>query len=118
MEKNEKIVNLFLEDDFKKKASTCETMEDFCNLFAKNGVEISVEETAEVVGQIAEYAKVLGNDEFSEEDLDNVSGGVVGTIVFLGVTLTKAQAIALGIGSVGAAALGAWNGYNKNRKKK
>ncbi len=114
MDKCEKIVNLFQQDAFKEEASKCESMGDFYNLFIKNGIEITEEETVEIIGRIAECNQKFDGSEISEEDLDNVAGGV---IVFLGVTLTTAQAIALGVGSVGAAALGVWNSYNKNRKR-
>ncbi len=110
----DKIGELFQQDAFKKDANECKTMEDFHSLFIKNGVEITEDETIELISQIAEKKQKMDNGEISEDELDEVAGG----IVILGVTLTVAQAVALGIAGVGAAALGAWNGYHKTRKKK
>ena len=60
------------------------------------------------LNKIEEMNEEVKVEELTEETLDTVDGGV---IVILGVTLTTAQAIGLGAASLGAVALGVWNGY-------
>lgn len=57
--------------------------------------------------KIEEMNEEIKVEELNEEVLENVDGG----IIILGITLTTGQAIGLGIASVGAAALGVWNGF-------
>lgn len=106
----EKITELFQQEAFKTDAAECKTMEDFYNLFVKNGVEITEEETVELISQIAEKKKQADAGEFSESELDSVAGGVI---------LTGAAAVAACIGAgvvtVGAFALSAYVGYQSLR---
>lgn len=102
----DKIGELFQQDAFKKEANECKTMEDFHNLFIKNDVEITEDETVDLISKIAEKKQQMDSGEFSEEDLENVAGGIV---------LTGAAAVAACIGygvvCVGGAALSAYVGY-------
>lgn len=101
-----KISELFKNEAFQKEAEGCKTMEDFHALFTAHGVEISQEETVELISQIAEKKQQQDNGEICEEDLDNVSGGLA---------LTGAAAVAacvgLGVVGVGVAAGAAYVAY-------
>ena len=106
----EKITELFQQDAFKQAASECKTMEDFHNLFVKNGVEISEEETIDLISQIAEKKQQMDAGEFSEDELENVAGGIV-----LTGTAAVLACVGIGVVSVGAFALSAYVGYQALR---
>lgn len=105
-----KISELFQNEAFQKEAEGCKTMEDFQVLFTAHGVEISLEETIDLISQIAEKKQQQDGGEISEEDLENVSGGLV---------LTGAAAIAacigLGVVGIGVAAGAAYVAYQALR---
>jgi hypothetical protein len=105
-----KISKLFHDEGFQKEAENCKTMEDFQALFTAHGVEISLEETIELISQIAEKKKQQDDGEISEEALENVAGGLV---------LTGAAAVAacvgIGVVSVGVAAGAAYVAYQALR---
>ena len=111
----DKIGVLFQQNEFKEEANECKTMQDFRNLFVKNGIDITEEETVNLISQIAENKQKMDNGEIYECDLDDVSGGL-GFITILGIAFTKAQIIKLGIAAIGATALGVWNGHYRTRK--
>lgn len=109
----EKITDLFQQDVFQVEANNCKTMEDFYALFVRNGIEITEEETVELISKIAEEKQKKDNGEISEEDLEDVAGGlVISTTLFC---------IGVGVACVGAAALSAYVSYNAlkwaNKKK-
>lgn len=114
-----KIVELFQNKDFQQEADKCKTMEDFHELFICNGIEITAEETIDLISKIAEQRKKMDEGEISEEDLEDVSGGL--TFVLTGAA---AVAACVGIGAVciGAFALSAYVGYQalkwQNKGKK
>lgn len=103
-----KITELFQVKAFQAEADKCKTMEDFHELFVRNGIAITEEETIELISQVAEQRKKMDEGEISEEDLDNVAGGL--TFVLTGAA---AVAACVGIGAVciGAFALSAYVGY-------
>ena len=109
MEKATKLIEVLESEQFQKEVVSVTTPEDMQKLIASHGVELTVDEVMELCGQIV---KAMNSDEISEDELDNVAGGVV----ILGITIATSKLIALGIGCVGAAALGLWNGYWSNRK--
>lgn len=101
-----RITELFQQKDFQEEASACKTMQDFHALFLRKGVEISEEETVDLISKIAVEKQRADNGELSEEALDDVSGGVA---------LTGAAAVAacvgVGVAGVGAFALTAFVAY-------
>lgn len=109
MNKGTELVEILENEQFQKEVVNVSTPEEMQQLIAVHGMELSVDEVMELCGQIV---KTMNGDEISEDELDNVAGGVV----ILGVTIATSKLIALGVGCVGAAALGLWNGYHSNRK--
>lgn len=105
-----KISELFQSEAFQKEAESCKTMEDFHALFTAKGVEITLDETIDLISQIAEKKQQQDNGEISEEDLENVAGGLA---------LTGAAAIAacvgLGVVGIGVAAGAAYVAYQALR---
>lgn len=100
----EKLTELFQLESFKEKASECKTMEDFHKLFNDNGVEISEDETIELISQIAEKKERMDNGEILEEDLENVAGGLAGAAAV-------AFCVGVGVVGIGAFALSAYVAY-------
>ena len=77
----EKIRELMAREGFVEKVLACEEPEQVQELFAAEGVELSLEEV-KAVGQ--KLNEALGeSDELDEEALDNVAGGsaIVATVV-------------------------------------
>lgn len=109
MDKGTKLIEILESEQFQKEVVAVTTPEDMQQLIAAHGVELTVDEVMELCGQIV---RTMNGDEITEAELDNVAGGVV----ILGITIGTAKLVALGVGCVGAAALGLWNGYWSNRK--
>ena len=99
-----KITELFQQEAFQAEANNCKTMEDFYNLFVSNGVEITEDETIELISKIAEEKQKADDGEISEADLDNVSGGLAGLAAV-------AACVGIGVLCVGAAAATAYVAY-------
>ena len=108
MEKNQKLTKLFESEQFKEEASKIQTAEELQSLFAEHGVDLTMEE---VIDLCAAIAAQMGEAELSEEDLENVAGGI--GLVTVGL-------ICLGVGCIGGLAVGIYNGYRdaKNSAKK
>ena len=104
-EKNEKLVEILQNEQFKLEAQSLQTAEDFQALLAKNGLELSLDE---VYGFCAQVANSMNQEELSEDALDDVAGGVAWVVV---------GAVALGVACVGSFAVGVYNGYKSTRKK-
>lgn len=99
----EKLTELFQEEEFKAEASVCTTMDEFYVLFNRHGLDMSMEEVVEVIGQIAEKQKVLESGELGADELDEVAGGfAMSTVAFC---------IIVGVGCAGAGALSAYVSY-------
>ena len=77
--KSNKINELFENKEFAEAFATLDTDEAVIALFADNGVEMTEDELHAIV----EYATATESDskELNADDLDNVSGGVVGYFV-------------------------------------
>ena len=73
------IKTLMENKEFSEKIALTETTEEVIAVFAEYGVTV----TAEDLDAALAAAKV-GGDEISENDLDNVAGGVVASCVALG----------------------------------
>ena len=103
----EKLTALFQDESFKKEAEPCDTMEAFQELFNSKGLEMTKDEVVEVISQIAEKKQQLDNGEITENDLENVAGGlVISTTVFC---------IGVGIACIGSGAAAAYAGYHALR---
>lgn len=103
-----KVTELFNQADFQEKANTCETMDDFHKLFTSYGVDITEDETVELISKIAEKKQQLDDGEIPEEDLDNVAGGLAGVAAVL-------ACIGVGALCIGAAAATAYVAYQTLR---
>lgn len=106
----QKLTDLFKTDEFQKEASGFQTMEDFHEAFQKNGIEVSLEETIDVVSKIAEKKQMLDNGEIKEKDLDNVAGGF-----FISGGLAIAACIGIGVVTLGTIAVSAYTGYQATK---
>ena len=67
----EKLGGLQNQESFEQELAQVATPEDMQKLFAKHGVELTLDEVREVVNQ----ASAQNKDELSAEDLDDVAGG-------------------------------------------
>ena len=103
MDKNAKLMEIFENEQFKEEAANLTTAEELQTLFARYGLEMSTDEVMNLCGAIVRQME--SGDELSESDLEDVAGGIAGFVV--GVVF-------LGIGCLGATALGIYNGYKKN----
>lgn len=106
----DKISELFQNETFLKEAQNCKTMEDFYALFNRSGAEITEEETVELISQIAQKHQQEAGAEISEEDLDQVAGGII-----LTGGAAVAACIGLGVVGIGVAAGAAYVGYQSLR---
>ena len=102
MDRNQKLEALFKSAEFKAAAENVTTAEELQALFAKNGVEMSLDDVYELCGQIATQVQA-GDGELSEDALESVSGGII-------------TMVACGVVCIGALAVGIWNGYHRTRK--
>ena len=93
---NETLNTLFRNEAFAEEAKHVTTVEEMQKLAAKYDVRLTEEEIVEMCRVIAEQLQADG--ELSETALENVAGGVWGWVV-------------VGVVSVGAFALGVYNGY-------
>lgn len=106
----EKIAELFQNEAFNQKANECKTMEDFQKLFATSGIEISIDETVDLISKIAEAKEKADSGELAVDELDNVAGGIV-----LSGTLAVLACVGIGVVAVGAAAGAAYTAYQALR---
>lgn len=105
MDKHEKINELFASEEFKNEASKISTAEELQELFAKHGVEMTVDEVIELCGVIARYMEADAKEELTQNELDEVAGGVIGWL-----------AVGVAVLCVGALAMGIYNGYKSCKK--
>ncbi len=78
-ERIEIIKELLASEEFGKEVAEAETTEDFQTAFKQHGVELTLEEVDSVLLQAA----VASGVELNEDELENVSGGFVGTTALL-----------------------------------
>lgn len=71
--------NLVFSDSLKAKLAEAETLEDVVKVCAKEGLEVTLEQL--------QAAEATQKDEFDEDDLDNVAGGLslLGPIIGVGI---------------------------------
>ncbi len=84
-----KIETLMREEAFSAKLKACESAQEVSDLFAAEGIEVSAEDLEAGVA-----AMEANGGEFSEEELDNVAGGVAGTTFLVGCILFSAAELA------------------------
>jgi len=109
MDINEKLNALLADPAFYQEGKDVTSVEDFVELLKKHDVELTVEEADAVLAQLGMLI-AQQNGELSEDDLDNVAGGIVKILIGgLAVTVKGAAAGAVlgaGLGiAVGVAAV-------------
>ena len=98
VEKSDVLTGLFSNVTFKEEVKGLKTVEDLQKLFSNYDVELTIDEVKEICCEIAKQMQNSENGELNENDLEQVSGGVAWAL------------IALGVGCLGAFALGIYNG--------
>lgn len=117
------LINAMMEKtEVQEKAKQCKDAAELQQLFAENGVDLTVDEVEAFLSELTEsvMSKIRENQELSEDDLDSVAGGmgsVAAAIIGLG-SIPVAGWIVAGAVIVGCGALiiGGINGYYKKRK--
>ena len=104
MYSEQKLAELFKSDTFKAEVANVKTAADLQEAFARNDVEMTQNEVLDLCGEIAQQMESNEGGELTEENLENVSGGIAWTLIGLGVVC------------LGSAALGIWNGYQKAKR--
>lgn len=115
MDKNARINELLMDQDFQKKSLEVTSKEGVQDLFKEFGVDLTEEETDDFLIQLGALLSE-SSDELTEDDLDGVSGGAFSLV------LTGAAASAFGIAcgvtiGIGAVAVGGYIIYKKIKKK-
>lgn len=105
MDKNQKLVEIFQNEQFKAESQSLSTAEDLQKLFKNYDLELTMDEVYELCAQIACSSK---EGELNENDLDAVAGGF---------GWVAAAAIGLGVVCIGAFAVGVYNGYKEATRK-
>jgi predicted ribosomally synthesized peptide with nif11-like leader len=109
-EMQKKIEELMANTEFTDKLSQCETCDEIAVLFGTEGIEVSGEELETAMERVAAQNE---NGELSEENLEQVAGGVLATalaIVQIGAPYAWETGQVLG--------KAIYNKYLKNKKKK
>lgn len=83
-EKFEMLANYMNEDQERAKALTAVSVEEACKKINADGYDFTVEELHDFA-QIAEKASSVKQGEMNEDELDNVSGGILVTTIVAGV---------------------------------
>ena len=94
MNTNEKLAEIFENEQFKLEVQNVEIPEDFQALLAEYGLEMTLEEVNELFEQAAAYVNA---GELSEEELEDVAGGkgngtlkkIIKTVIRVGVKIAK-----------------------------
>lgn len=117
MDKNARMNELLMDQDFQNKSLAVATKEDLQTLFTAFGLELTEEETDEFLVRLGTMLSGEVSEELGEDDLDNVAGGA------FSIVITGAAASAFGIAcgvtiGVGALAVGGYALYKAVKKKK
>lgn len=117
------LINAMMEKpEVQVKAKQCKNAAELQRLFAENGVDLTVDEVEVFLSEVAEAVavKLHENQELSEGDLDDVSGGlgsVAAAIIGIGSTPVGPWILgAAAVVGVGALIVGGVNSYYKNKK--
>jgi hypothetical protein len=92
----EKIKEVFADEEFVKKFFGKETPEEAQDLLAEKDIDVSIEELIAIKNIVDEKLKAAANgedDEICDDDLENVAGGVLLTgtaFILIGVAVTAA----------------------------
>lgn len=81
---NEKIVELFGNEEFVEKIGSMDDMEDLKNAFEAEGVTLDIDSLK------AQAVDAVGAEELAENELENVSGGGIIAAITLGWAIGKA----------------------------
>lgn len=106
MDKNEKLMQIFQDEQFLAESACMESAEDLQELLSKHGLDLTLDEVYGLCAQIACHMK---GDELDEDDLEYVSGGVAVWLIV--------GCVAVGVAAIGSFAAGVYNGYKETRKK-
>lgn len=69
-------------EEVQQKAAMISDFEELHSLISNNGVDISREELTDFLLEVGQcVSEVMPEDELSEDDLDDVAGGIAGTII-------------------------------------
>ena len=121
MTKLERLNELYSDPEMARKLNAAPTEEDLRLMLAENGVELTAEEMTGVLKELAALAEEsMSEEELSEDQLENVSGGFSLTIASLAIkttgVVTAAFGISVGVGlGIGLAGLAV---YAIGKKKK
>ena len=117
---NEKLNVLLADPAFYQEGKDVASVEDFMELLRKHDVELTAEEADAVLTQLGMLIAQQNSEELSEDDLDNVAGGLI-KLVIGGIAVTVKSAAAgavLGAGlgvAVGVAAVAGGCYYAKKK---
>lgn len=79
---SEKLIELFKNEEFCVNFfEAIDKTDELKSLLGKNGINISDEELKELIDVAKQQMAKVDNEELNEDELDDVSGGVVGWIV-------------------------------------
>ena len=98
----ERIKEVFSDEEFVKELFSKETPEEAQDLLAEKDIDISIEELVKLKDIIVAKLQATENDEtveLTEEELTDVAGGVIPTLVFagfLGFVITNVLLVANG----------------------
>lgn len=96
---------LLEKEEFLEKLKGVNTDEECQKLFADNGVELSIDDIRMMVEESAKAAKT---GELSDEDLDNVSGGII-------ITASTAACFVVGSAAIGFFSSYGYHSYVRKR---
>lgn len=82
MDRNEKLLEIFENEEFKAAAEGIASAEELRELFAKHGLELTLDEINDL---FARAAKCMKEGELDEEDLEDVAGG--GSLALVGINV-------------------------------
>lgn len=118
------LINAMMEkSEVQEKAKQCKDAAELQQLFAENGVDLTVNEVEAFLSELTEsvMSKIRENQELSEDDLDSVAGGLGGVAAaiiggFASIPVAGwivAGAVVIGLG---AFVIGGINGYYSKKK--
>lgn len=86
----ERVQNLFEDDQFKAKLANAESLDEMAALFQEEGIQVT---GADLEAALSKQQDV---GELSEENLENVSGGLIGGLLAAGAILFVGGSLILG----------------------
>lgn len=81
----QKLTELFNSENAKAKLNAIDDIEELKQFLDENDIELSYEDLAELLKSAVACSEKSNSDELTEEDMDNVSGGLIGWIILGGI---------------------------------